>query len=191
MTSNSLNKNINMFNYTLLKTTCKIYLLLGVVSISHAEILSGLVVGITDGDTITLLDSSNQQYKIRLSGIDAPEKKQAFGNVSKKFLSDLIYDKNVSVEYYKNDRYGRLVGKVLLNDLNVNLEQVKHGMAWHFAKYKKEQPFNDRLTYVQAQQEAQNNKIGLWLDPNPKEPWEFRRKFRSKDSSYNFDTRNL
>ena len=164
-----------MHNYTPFKITCIIYLLVSFVSISHAEILSGIVVGITDGDTITVLDSSNQQYKIRLSGIDAPEKKQAFGNVSKRYLSDLIYDKKVSVEYYKNDRYGRLVGKILLNDLDVNLEQIKFGMAWHYVKYKKEQPFNDRLKYVQAQQEAQNNKIGLWLDPNLTEAWQFRK----------------
>ena len=117
-------------------------------SLTLADTLIARVVGVTDGDTITVLDASNTQYKVRLSGIDAPEKKQPFGQVSKKSLSDMVYDKEVLVDWSKKDRYQRIVGKVLLNDEDVNLEQVKRGLAWHFKKYKKEQPFEDRLTYL-------------------------------------------
>lgn len=104
-----------------------------------ADILQGKVVGVTDGDTITLLDASNTQYNIRLAGIDAPEKKQPFGQASKKSLSYLVYDKTVQVEWYKKDRYNRLVGKVIVNNLDANLEQVKRGLAWHYTKYQNEQ----------------------------------------------------
>lgn len=144
-----------------------------------ADILEGKVVGVADGDTITVLDSSNTQYKIRLAGIDAPEKKQPFGQVSKRSLSDLVYDKTVQVDWSKTDRYGRLVGKVLVNNLDANLEQVKRGLAWHYSKYKKEQPFEDRLTYLHAQQEATAAKLGLWVEPNPLAPWDWRKARKS------------
>lgn len=140
-----------------------------------ADILQGRVVGIADGDTITVLDASNTQYKIRLAGIDAPEKKQPFGQVSKKSLSELVYDKSVQVDWSKTDRYGRLVGKVLVNDLDANLEQVKRGLAWHYSKYKKEQVFEDRLMYLHAQRDATEAKLGLWIEPNPIAPWEWRK----------------
>ena len=135
-----------------------------------ADILHGRVVGIADGDTITVLDASNTQYKIRLAGIDALEKKQPDGQVSKKSLSDLVYDKNVQVDWSKTDRYGRLVGKVLFNDLDANLEQVSRGLAWHCSKYKKEQVLEDRLMYLHAQQDATAAKLGLWVEPNPIAP---------------------
>ena len=86
---------------------------------------------IADGDTITVLDSSDTQYRIRLDGIDAPELHQAFGTQSKKNLSDMIFDRDVTVVYQKTDQYGRIVGKIILDGTDVNLEQVKAGMAWH------------------------------------------------------------
>ena len=92
------------------------------VTTLQAATLSGRVVGVADGDTITILDSSNTQYKIRLAGIDAPEKKQPFGNVSKKSLSDMVYGKQISVDYNKQDRYGRTVGKVIVDGVDANLE---------------------------------------------------------------------
>lgn len=88
--------------------------------------------GIADGDTVTVLDSSNSQHKIRLAGIDAQEKKQAFGNRSKDSPSDLVFDKAVTEETGKKDRYGREVGKVLVNGIDVNLVQVTRGFAWHY-----------------------------------------------------------
>lgn len=145
---------------------------------AYAELLEGRVVGVSDGDTITVLDSSNTQYKIRLAGIDAPEKKQPFGQVSKKSLSDLVYDKNVQVDWSKKDRYQRIVGKVFVNDLDANLAQVKRGLAWHYSKYKKEQPFEDRLNYLHAQEDAKAAQVGLWVEPNPIPPWDWRKHSR-------------
>lgn len=146
-----------------------------VVTTTFGATLNGKVVSVADGDTITVLDGSNGQHKVRLSGIDAPEKKQPFGNVSKKSLSDLVFNRQVDVEWHKEDRYGRKVGKVLIRDLDVNLEQVKRGMAWFYRKYKGELVQEDRVNYVQAQQEAEANKIGLWIDENPIPPWDFRK----------------
>jgi endonuclease YncB( thermonuclease family) len=142
---------------------------------SIANTLVGRVVGVADGDTITVLDASNTQYKVRLSGIDAPEKKQPFGKVSKQSLSDLVYDKVVQVEWHKKDKYQRIVGKVLVNGLDANLEQVKRGLAWHYTKYQKEQPIQDRETYYSSQEAAKSSKLGLWLEPNPIAPWDWRK----------------
>lgn len=124
-----------------------------------AETLQGRVVGVTDGDTVKVLDASHTEWKIRLMGIDAPEKKQAFGIRSKSNLSDLVYDKTVVVEYSK-DRYGRTVGKILVNGVDANLEQIKAGMAWHYKKYAKEQPIADRETYAQAEDRARAGQRG-------------------------------
>lgn len=141
----------------------------------QAATLSGRVVAIADGDTITILDSSNTQHKVRLAGIDAPEKKQAFGNVSKKSLSDMVYGKQVSVDYNKQDRYGRTVGKVNVDGVDANLEQVKRGLAWFYKKYQNEQPIEDRLDYLHAQEAAEHSKVGLWVEPTPIPPWDFRK----------------
>ena len=115
-----------------------IFLLLLSCSV-QAETLTGRVVGIADGDTITVLDANRQQHKIRLAGIDAPEKAQPFGDRSKQSLSELVFDKQVVVESNKQDRYGRSVGKVLVNGMDANLAQVNTGMAWWYRDYAKEQ----------------------------------------------------
>ena len=143
--------------------------------IANAATLVGQVVGVTDGDTITVLDATKTQYKIRLAGIDAPEKKQAFGNVSKKSLSDMVYGKQVSVDYNKQDHYGRTVGKVIVDGVDANLEQVKRGLAWFYKKYQNEQPLQDRLDYLHAQEAAEQSKVGLWAEPNPTPPWDYRK----------------
>ena len=93
-----------------------------------ADVISGRVVGVTDGDTITVLDDSTSQHRVRRQGIDAPESRQAFGARSKQNLSDLVFNKIVSVEWEKRDRYGRVLGKVLVGDRDVNLEQVRAGI---------------------------------------------------------------
>lgn len=144
-------------------------------SIAWADTLTGRVVGISDGDTITILDSTHTQHKIRLGGIDAPEKKQAFGDVSKKSLSDMVFNRTVDIEWHKEDRYGRKVGKVIIDETDVNLEQVKRGLAWFYKKYQGELEQKDRIVYVQAQQEAEANQLGLWVDTNPIPPWDFRK----------------
>ena len=140
-----------------------------------SQTLAGRVVRIADGDTVTVLDATNTQHRIRLQGIDAPESHQAFGTQSKKSLSDMIFAKDVTVIYDKTDQYGRLVGKILLNGKDVNLEQVKAGMAWHYKEYEREQSPEDRDLYARAEDEARSARRGLWVDANPTEPGEFRR----------------
>lgn len=145
------------------------------VTHSFAETIIGEVVGVTDGDTVTLLDSDQVQHKVRLAGIDAPEKKQAFGNVSKKALSDCAYSKTAHVETTKSDRYGRKVGKVTVDGVDCNLRQIKLGMAWHYKKYMNEQPSGDRQMYASAQIKAMVDHTGLWADVEAVPPWEFRK----------------
>jgi len=140
----------------------------------NAATIEGRVVGVSDGDTITVLDSTNTQHKVRLSGIDAPEKKQPFGQRSKESLSDLVFDKPVTVDTDKQDRYGRKVGKVLVDGQDANLEQVKRGFAWHYKAYEREQPSIDRKVYAGAETEAKAARLGLWADTEPVPPWEFR-----------------
>ncbi len=112
-----------------------------------ADTLTGRVVKITDGDTLYVLDANYKEHKIRLAGIDAPERKQAYGLASRKHLASLVAGQQVTVEYQKRDRYGRIVGKVLLvvvfhtsgDGIDACLEQVKAGLAWHYKKYQHEQ----------------------------------------------------
>lgn len=142
---------------------------------SGAQTLSGRVVRVADGDTITVLDSSNTQHRIRLEGIDAPESHQAFGTQSKKNLSEMVFGKDVTVVYQKTDQYGRLVGKIVLDGKDVNLEQVKAGMAWFYKEYQREQTPEDRESYAKAEDEARTARRGLWQDADPVEPSAFRK----------------
>lgn len=145
--------------------------LLGITS--QAETISGQVIGVTDGDTITVLDSSKQQHKIRLAGIDAPEKQQPFGERSKQNLVELTFGKDVSVNWRKKHR-DRLIGKVTVNGADVSLEQLKAGMAWWYEKYRKEQSPDDQRLYAKGEQQARSERVGLWRDPAPVAPWQWR-----------------
>ena len=140
----------------------------------HAETLTGRVVGIADGDTLTLLDATKTQHKIRLAGIDSPEKIQPFGQHCKKSLSDLAYDRVATVETSKLDRYGRAIGKVWVDSQDVNLEQIRRGCGWHYKKYQNEQSPEDRLSYNSAEELDRANRIGLWADQDPVPPWDWR-----------------
>jgi endonuclease YncB( thermonuclease family) len=149
----------------------------------HAETLTGRVVRVTDGDTIVVLDADKVQHKIRLQGIDAPERHQAFGTKSKEHLYELVAGRNVEVDYSKYDRYQRVLGKVMVNGEDVNLEQVETGMAWHYKKYQGEQAPSDRVKYSDAEREARMRKIGLWHDLNPIPPWDYRQAERDQRKS--------
>lgn len=140
-----------------------------------AATLQGRVVRVLDGDTVSVLDTSNTEHRIRLMGIDAPEKNQAFGSKSKQSLSDLVFEQQVVVEYDKQDRYGRTVGKIVVNGVDANLEQIKLGMAWHYKKYQKEQPVDDRSEYARSEDISRAEKRGLWIDTEPTPPWEWRK----------------
>ena len=147
---------------------------------SFADQLVGKVIKVTDGDTVNVLTSDFETHRIRLSGIDAPEKRQAFGSRSKQALAGLIDGKTVNVEYNKLDKYQRVVGKITFNGQDVNLRQIKLGLAWHYKKYEKEQDVEDRSIYANAEYLAQRDKLGLWYDGNPIAPWDFRKQKREK-----------
>jgi endonuclease YncB( thermonuclease family) len=128
------------------------------------------VVGVHDGDSITVLREGNVQVKIRLEGIDAPELKQPFGNAAKKALSDLVFGKTVEVKETGKDRYARTLATITVGSLDANLEMVKTGFAWHYAKYSKDQMLKE------AQIQAQLSKRGLWVEKENVPPWEWRKK---------------
>ncbi len=139
-----------------------------------AETILGRVVGVSDGDTITVLDSQHRQHKIRLAGIDAPESKQAFGQVSKKHLSDLVFDRDVTLGCGKTDRYQREVCVVVVNGEDANLAQVEAGMAWWYRKYANEQTSRQRDDYEASESRAKSARRGLWSDMDVMPPWEWR-----------------
>ena len=130
--------------------------------------LRGRVVGVIDGDTMDVLDARRQQYRIRLAEIDAPEKGQPFGQQSKQSLSDLCFGRDAVIEGKSRDRYGRVIGRVSCAGIDASAAQVRHGMAWVFDRY-----VTDRTLYA-IQEEARAARRGLWSDPAPVPPWEYR-----------------
>ena len=130
---------------------------------------TGRVVGVTDGDTVRVL-RDGVAVKIRLHGIDAPESRQPFGTKSKTFLSGAIAGKTVTVVDHGTDRYGRTIGEIICDGVNVNHESVDAGMAWWYRQYAK-----DDSELAAAEQRAKAAKRGLWADPNPIPPWDWRR----------------
>jgi endonuclease YncB( thermonuclease family) len=160
-------------------------------SLAAADI-TGKVVAVTDGDTIKVLDDDRVQHKIRLTGIDAPEKAQPFGNASRKHLASMVAGREVRVETLKKDRYGRVLGKVWVQPgdcpdcgktLNANHAQILAGMAWWYQDYARDQSAEDRGRYESAVSEARKRKLGLWSEPDPIPPWAWRRGQRSPSKS--------
>jgi len=143
----------------------------------HAEPqpeITGKVVGVHDGDSITVLAAGNVQLKVRLEGIDAPELKQAFSQQSKEALSGLVFGKTVNLHVTGKDRYKRTLAVVVVEGVNVNLELVRRGMAWRYDKYSKD------AALLAAQDEAKAARRGLWADAAPVPPWEWRTKAKTK-----------
>ena len=138
------------------------------------DFVEGEVISIADGDTLTVLDRDKRQHRVRLLGIDAPERGQDFGERSRQSLADLVFNKQVHVIVPKLDRYGRKLGKVTLGRTDVNLEQLRAGMAWYYRQYAADVFKDDRPIYDRAEREAKAAKRGLWADPRPVAPWEFR-----------------
>jgi endonuclease YncB( thermonuclease family) len=146
--------------------------------------VSGRVVAVTDGDTIKVLDASNTEHKVRLTGIDAPEKGQPYGTASRNHLAAMVAGKEVKIESSKSDRYGRILGKVWVQPadcptcgktLNTNHAQILAGMAWWYRYYAKEQSPEDRGRYESAEDEAKARRWGLWADSNPVNPYDWRK----------------
>lgn len=140
-----------------------------------ANELSGQVVGISDGDTLTLLNSANTQVKVRLAAIDAPEKAQAFGNRAKQALSGLCFGKPATVKVMDMDRYGRTVGEVICAGTNANAAMIERGMAWVYRKYAEGY---GHLFPIEGN--ARQARLGLWADPDPVPPWEWRKANRGQ-----------
>jgi len=136
---------------------------------------SAKVTNITDGDTVDVVGSDNATYAIRLAGIDAPEHDQAFGTQSTQHLTSRIAGKTVTLDCENERSYGRLICKILLpNGEDIDLDQVKAGMAWHYKQYQDEQGPADREAYATAECTAMKSKLGLWSDPHPIQPQDFR-----------------
>lgn len=133
--------------------------------------LSGRIVSVHDGDTVTLL-SGKRQYRIRLDGIDCPEKGQAYGDKARQEMASLVFGRDVAVSVSGKDRYGRYLGAIRLGGLDVNAEMVKTGFAWHYKQYSKS------LELARLEAGARAARIGLWADPDPVPPWEWRKRRR-------------
>ena len=150
-------------------TRLPILLLLAFTFTAQAFEFTGKVVGVTDGDTLTVLYQGNKQYKIRLQHIDCPESAQDFGSKAKKILSAKVFGRAVTVKWEEMDRYKRILGDVYIDKQWVNLEMVQEGMAWHYKYYSKD------AAMAAAETKARAAKAGIWSMPNPTPPWDFRR----------------
>jgi endonuclease YncB( thermonuclease family) len=143
-------------------------------------VVEGRVVGVVDGDTITVLDGAKTQHVVCLGSIDAPERGQAFGRVAKDALSTIVFDRQVEARCWKRDRYGRQVCGVFVREQDVALEMVQQGYAWHYKEFEREQSTEDRALYARTEAEARLARRGLWHDPDPVAPWEWRKGKRSR-----------
>ena len=143
--------------------------------VKASNIISGKVVKVADGDTITILNSQNKQIKIRLYGIDAPEKAQDFGNVSKEHLANLVAGKNIDATVIDIDRYGRSVSRINIDGKEVAEEMLKSGLAWLYTSYCK---IPECKQWKELETQAKTAKIGLWSNPTSQEPWKWRKEHR-------------
>ncbi len=161
-----------------IKARISIYLFLFLslsVSVAAAETITGKVIGISDGDTLTILTTQKQQIKIRLAEIDTPESGQPYGKRAKQALSKLAFNKQASVVQQDIDRYGRVVGRVYVDNIDVNAELVRVGAAWVYRKYMRDK------SLLKQEQEARNEGRGLWGLSEAKQiaPWQWRQGVRA------------
>lgn len=150
--------------------------------------LVGKVIAIADGDTITVLDEDRRQHKVRLQAIDAPEKGQEHWRASKQQLAGRVFSQQVTVEYSKADRYGRIVGRVLREGEDINLELLRAGYAWLYRRYAKELPGGMQYDYAAAEMAARSERRGLWGNTSREPPWEWRARERSERGSHGKST---
>ena len=136
------------------------------------NVILGTVVGVTDGDTVTVLDGNKTTHKVRLKHIDAPERRQDFGTQAKKYLSSQVFNKSVRVHWSEKDRYQRTLGDIFVGDQWINKDMVSSGFAWHYRQY------SDDAQVAAAERRARDQKVGLWSHADAIAPWDFRRGVR-------------
>lgn len=158
-----------------IRPTCLKVLLVLLLSNPVWADVTGKVVRVSDGDTVTILDDGKQQHRVRLTGIDAPERGQPFGTASRDNLASLVAGKNVVVKSDSRDRYGRILGKIQVDGIDANLEQLRAGMAWWYRYYAHTQPVEDREAYEAAEGAAKSERAGLWSQPKPINPYDWRK----------------
>jgi endonuclease YncB( thermonuclease family) len=165
----------------------RVILALFIVPLVASGDITGNVISVTDGDTIKVLDSSSTQHTVRLTGIDAPEQDQPYGKSSREHLASMVAGKAVLVASGTSDSYGRLLGKVWVQPsdcascgktLDANHAQLLAGMAWWYRYYASQQPAEDRGRYESGESEARKRKRGLWADPHPINPYQWRKATR-------------
>jgi endonuclease YncB( thermonuclease family) len=139
---------------------------------AHAATLSGRVIVVPEGDTIVVIDANRTRHTVRLAAIDAPERNQTFGNRARACLAKWVYQRNVLIEWNRTDAGGRLLGVIIVDGHDVNLELVRAGCAW-WQRDGAQAP-DERDVYEQAEKAARERKLGLWGDPKPVPPWEWR-----------------
>jgi len=175
---------------TLQSTTFKLFWMLTLILVliqpaanAQPGHLEGRIVGVTDGDTVTLLDANNTRYKIRLAGIDAPESRMPYGQKAKAYLAELVFGKEVIASTRKLDRYGRTIATLVVEGKDANLAMLQAGLAWHYKQYAREQPEVEAIAYALAEVEAREKKLGLWQDVEPMAPWDWRHAPRANADS--------
>ncbi|MEN3111347.1 thermonuclease family protein [Uliginosibacterium paludis] len=136
---------------------------------------SGKVVGVSDGDTLSVMRRGTA-VKVRIAGIDAPERNQPWGQQSKQALASTVFGRTVEIDQRKKDRYGRTLGRVLIGGEDVGLQLIRKGFAWHYRQYARDQPATEAQQYAHAEKQARAHRAGLWRDAHPIPPWNWRRK---------------
>ena len=166
-------------NYMRYLTAILALLIFGVVFAAPPKVVStltGKVIGVTDGDTVKVL-VNRQTVKVRLEGIDAPESSQSFGTKSKQALSQMVFEKNVTLKKTGEDRYGRTLGIIMVGKVDANAKMIEGGWAWHYRKY------NDEERLANLELSARKAKRGLWADAKPLPPWEYRARKRKPNNT--------
>ena len=154
--------------------------LLGAWAATAFEALTVKPVSIQDGDSFVARAGDGELLRIRIAGIDAPEKGQPYADVARQHLHDLIDGQTLRIEVIKDDPYGRKVANVYVGERDIGLEQLDAGLAWHFKRYAADQQGPQRRAYARAEQRARDDRVGMWREANPVEPWRYRRTERSQ-----------
>jgi endonuclease YncB( thermonuclease family) len=151
-----------------------VILILSTYNVHTQTILTAKVIGVKDGDTVEVMDNHNKTTILRLAEVDCPEKKQPYGNAAKQFTSKAVYRKTISYIITNKDRYGRSVAKVYYKSKYLSSELIKNGLGWHYKKY------SNSKELALLEQKARTQRIGLWVDPNPVYPSDWRKGKRKK-----------